>query len=396
MLPALAMTAQLSPALRHDGRLWAVAFGLSLVLNVLLLMLAGVSFLTLEKFQPARTVAAPPAESVQFIAPELAAPAPESPTAAAPPVAASPPADPSFVRTSEDQRSKRPERPAFIGERDTQATSEIAPTPDAPALPAQAGVEPRHQGDLETTVSRYQDGELTADSALPQETPAPPTPEAPPLAPTPPATAAAGQESPNPGPEATRAAPPAPDRLATGPNPVDIPIAKQTPSENPTPAIAQRPKEGQFDTATAPDEIKETPPAAHPKNTPQPPAFRGNQRKTAIRGSISRSGRSALDVEDNALGRYQAIISRAVELEWQRNCIRYRDFITPGYLTVKFSVDAAGKVRSVDFEGMMQTSQHQKGFTLNAIRDAPIPPMPPDLKKDFQDTTLDLIFNFYF
>ncbi|MEO0018402.1 MAG: hypothetical protein RLZZ522_1685 [Verrucomicrobiota bacterium] len=396
MVPALAMTAQLSPALRHDGRLWAVAFGLSLVLNVLLLMLAGVSFLTLEKFQPARTVAAPSAESVQFIAPELAASAPESPAAAAPAAAAPAPADPSFVRTSDDQRSPRPERPAFIGERDTQATSDIAPTPDAPALPAQAGVEPRHQGDLETTVSRYQDGELTADSVLPQESPSPPAPDALPLAPTPPANAAAGQKTPNPGPDATRAAPPAADRLATGPHPVDLPIAKQTPSENPTPATAQRPKEGQPDAPDAPNSLKEAPPAAQPQPTPHPPAFRGNQRKTAIRGSISRAGRSALDVEDNALGRYQAIISRAVELEWQRNCIRYRDFITPGYLTVKFSVDAAGKVRSVDFEGMMQTSQHQKGFTLNSIRDATIPPMPPELKKDFQDTTLDLIFNFYF
>jgi len=125
------------------------------------------------------------------------------------------------------------------------------------------------------------------------------------------------------------------------------------------------------------------------------PAFSGNQKKTAIRGSISRTGRSSLDVADTPLGRYQAIISRAVELEWQRNCTRHRDFITPGYLTIRFFVEASGKVRRVQFvDG--QTPEIQKGFTLNSIRDADIPPMPAALKDDYAKEPLELIFNFYF
>jgi hypothetical protein len=55
-----------------------------------------------------------------------------------------------------------------------------------------------------------------------------------------------------------------------------------------------------------------------------------------------------------------------------------------------------GTVRNVDFVGAMQTGQQQKGFTLNSIRDAAIPAMPPELKKDFQEEPLELIFNFYF
>jgi hypothetical protein len=129
---------------------------------------------------------------------------------------------------------------------------------------------------------------------------------------------------------------------------------------------------------------------------PDDPAFRGFQRKTAIVGSISRTGRSALDVEDTPLGRYQATISRAVELEWQRNCVRHRDFITPGFLTVRFFVEPGGKVRSVQFVGDMETGEVQKGFTLNSIRDAEIPPMPQPLRKQFAKEPLELMFRFYF
>jgi hypothetical protein len=124
--------------------------------------------------------------------------------------------------------------------------------------------------------------------------------------------------------------------------------------------------------------------------------FSGNQRKKAIVGSISRSGRSALDVADSPLGRYQAVISRAVEQEWQRNCVRHRDFITPGFLTVRFFVETSGKVRTVQFVGQMETGEVQKGFTLNSIRDAEIPAMPAAVKKDFAKEPLELIFNFYF
>ena len=102
-------------------------------------------------------------------------------------------------------------------------------------------------------------------------------------------------------------------------------------------------------------------------------------------------------LSDTPLGRYQATISRAVEIEWQRNCVRHRDFITPGFLTVRFFVETGGKVRSVQFVGDMETGEVQKGFTLNAIRKAAIPPMPKALRKQYDDDDpLELMFRFYF
>jgi hypothetical protein len=183
-----------------------------------------------------------------------------------------------------------------------------------------------------------------------------------------------------------------------GSNPVDVAVPAVTEDLSHTnlatelPTQPPAPDEGQ--TGDAP-----RPPSARAINDP---VFSGNQRKTAIVGSISRTGRSALNVADSPLGRYQAAISRAVELEWQRNCVRHRDFITPGYLTVRFYVEPSGKVKSVQFVGQMGTGEVkkggeiQKGFTLNSIRDAEIPPMPAALKKEFSKDPLELTFNFYF
>jgi hypothetical protein len=248
---------------------------------------------------------------------------------------------------------------------------------------------------LETTESRYTDGSLASNPpAKPQQEqpPAPTTPPPSPLAdpavadsPTP-----AGKPE-TPGADELKSPPPTRDVLMEGPNPVDVPVPRNEQEKAETsPRPAANPKPGK--------------PAAPPRELPKPPSpkpaddpgFRGHQRKTAIVGSISRTGRSSLDVADSPLGRYQATISRAVEQEWQRNCVRHRDFITPGFLTVRFFVETSGKVRTVQFVGQMETGEVQKGFTLNSIRNAGIPPMPPALKKDFDKEPLELIFNFYF
>jgi hypothetical protein len=361
---------------REDSQLWLAALGISLLANLLLLVLAGMAAIELGQRRAARAATSPPAaETVITIQPVM----PEEETAAASQ------ARRPFARTTPDQAAEPLRDPAFIGERATRATSDRAPVVGAPPLPSQAGINPRDTSDIETTESRYQDGELAQESARPPASPA----ASPPLAarePLPPEFAAT--------PAAT--APP-PERLLDGPFPVDVPAPPEAAAADeikpaaPPAAVAETPPP----TPARPAENTDTPPAPATEATVKP-AFRGHQRKTAIIGSISRSGRSSLDVEDSLLGRYQAAISRAVELEWQRNCVRHRDFITPGFLTVRFFVENNGRVRSVQFVGDMETGEVQKGFTLNSIRDAAIPPMPMGLRADFKDDPLELIFRFYF
>lgn len=358
---------------RSDGSLWLTAFGLSVVANIVVLGIVGQWALRSALLNPPTPVATPPEATVVAIFPEIVA-EPDLPAEAEPD---SP--QRRFARTAADQQATAPPKnAAFIGERDTIATSDRAPDAAAPPLPSQKGVEPRNVEDLETTEGDFRDGPMTAAT-----TPMPPQAEAAPAAAPPPAPTPVQPATPD------AAAPPPAEQLLQGPDPVDVSVPnkpeiaeaiKPTPPtpKQPTPDIAELPK----------------PPAAKP--IPDDPAFSGYQRKAAVVGSISRTGRSALNVADSALGRYQAAISRAVELEWQRNCVRHRDFITPGFLTVRFFVEPNGQVRTVRFVGEMTTGEVQKGFTLSSIRDADIPAMPSALKKEYAKEPLELIFNFYF
>jgi hypothetical protein len=362
---------QAAETYRHpdDGHLWMIAAGLSLLVNLGFLTFAGMAVLEFKKTpETAQTSSAgipPKEESAATIYLE------------APAATASPQIEKRFARTSPEQAAPPSAATPFIGERNTRATSDRPPVADAPPLPSQAGITPRHENDIETTESDFKDGTLSAE--------APPAPDA--LAPE--APAASPVESPSPSPSTAAASSPPPrEALLEGPNPVDVQVPKETgagekikATPEPRPVEEARP-------------VEESPPAKPAKT--RDPAFSGFQRKTAVVGSISRTGRSSLDVEDTALGRYQAAISRAVELEWQRNCVRHRDFITPGFLTVRFFVETSGRVRSVQFVGDMETGEIQKGFTLNSIRNAEIPAMPAALRHEYDKEPLELIFRFYF
>ncbi|MCB1131908.1 MAG: hypothetical protein KDN05_12315, partial [Verrucomicrobiae bacterium] len=295
------------------------------------------------------------------------------------------PAKREFARTTPDQAAEPDPSARFIGERDTAAASERSPQQDAPDLPSQAGIDPRYEGEIETTQSDYQDGSLDEPA---EANPLPPD-DSPAMAESAPQEAAASSPPP-PAPTAPR------EELYSGSDPVDVTVpaeGEKTLETPPAPTPLTEPAETEMVEETPPQpEVAAQPPAAAPKEK----SFRGFQRKTAIVGSISRTGKSSLDVENTELGRYQAKISKAVELEWQRNCVRHRDFITPGYLTTRFFVDPRGKVTSVQFMGEMQTGEIQKGFTLNSIRDAEIPAMPAALKKDLQGEPLELVFRFFF
>ena len=289
-------------------------------------------------------------------------------------------------------------------------TSERPADPTAEALPSQHGIEPR-DGEIETTESQYQDGELVPPSPL---SPAARGAASPPSSKTNEVQSTAQaelQERPlerdkpveNPPVEESeptvseeRSLPPPRETLLEGPETVEIDVPREEGESERPRETPQRPVEQNATDTQPPSRELTTNPSNTPAGQPKEKAFKGFQRKTSMVGSISRTGRSALNVDDTELGRYQAAISKAVELEWQRNCVRHRDFITPGFLTVRFYVEPSGRVRSVNFVGEMETSEIQKGFTLSSIRDAEIPKMPETLAEAYEGETLELVFSFYF
>ena len=382
-LGSLTMNGWLSCAGKGDGRLWLTAFVLSLLINLGLLLVLGLGLLESHLLGRRNEAMRPVmAEPVLTIVPEIAA--------SVVPETKNVPEKPRFARTSDEQQASEPVKNApFIGERSTRAASDRAPTPSAPAQPSQKGITPRDANDIETTQSKYQDGELTEPSKARESQ------DASKSAAKPSASESEKKSSSTPAKSAAQRS-----GLVQGPNPVDVGVSTEelkkpiAPDARPQEAPPEAPKPEPL-AEEKPKEI--SPPKEAPKPEPKKEKeFRGNQRKTAMVGSISRSGPSSLDVADTPLGRYQAAISRAVEIEWQRNCVRHRDFITPGFLTVRFFVETSGKVRSVQFVGDMETGEVQKGFTLNAIRNAGIPPMPKALRKEYDDEPLELMFRFYF
>lgn len=373
-----------SPPRRGDGHLWMIALALSLLVNLVLVVATGLVVMESASYRKNPAAAQASAESVATIFVEQAEPVATAEPAREP--------EKRFARTSPDQEAPPEGKTPFIGERDTRATSDRAPVADAPALPSQAGVEPKDGQEIETTENNYQDGSLSGGAASP---PVPETVPVPAVPPSPPEETAAVHPSGKPGPDAETTLPSPRETLLNGPNPVDVQVSRETGlQEQPKPAPAKR-TAGNLPPAPKVPEIEIPAESVRPKPVSDP-AFSGFQRKTAVVGSISRNGRSALNVENTALGRYQATISRAVEQEWQRNCVRHRDFITPGFLTVRFFVETSGRIRSVRFVGDMETGEIQKGFTLNSIRDADIPAMPRELRKEFAKEPLELVFRFYF
>jgi len=274
-------------------------------------------------------------------------------------------------------------------------------------VPSLAGAEPRRDR-AEATESSYRDGALSAEP--PPLTPPAPSGAAAQPAGSPAALPPAGLETP---PVAATALPenlgmaaPARAELLPGPEAIDTPERMETAKVAPLAAappgeqapagerLRESPQDKPASAASAAQEQAQAPPSL-PKPA-RDPAFRGNQEKTKMEGSISRKGKAALDVADTPLGRFQAQLSRAVELEWQRNCVRYRDLITPGFITVRFVIDSKGKITALSFVEAVEVGEVQKGFTANSIRKAQIPPMPAALARELNGEPLELTFNFYF
>ncbi len=302
-----------------------------------------------------------------------------------------------FARTSAEQEVAHAVTSPVFGERNTEAVSDSAPVPGAPLLPSQAGVAPRSADDVETVNNRYQDGKLDVPPASPAVAPERMVTQVPAPASTPePSPAAESQAQPNQALPEPLARIPAmagdtavPRALAPGID--DRPRAK--PESEPASASAAPPKLDGTDKAMP----KSRPDVAKPQlMTSDDPAFNGNQKKTRILGSVSRSGTSSQQVAASPLGKYQAQLSRVIESEWHRNCVKYRDFIKPGILTLRFVIDDRGAVRSVMLVEMVEAGDVQKGFTMNTIRQAKIPPLPADVQKELNGEPLELIYNFYF
>ena len=300
-----------------------------------------------------------------------------------------------FARTSADQEGAPDADTDILGERDTRAASELPATPGAkPNTPAQDGVAPLYPGHVETVSKKYQEGSLGQDaqgeeSEVPQEASVSKD------------DALADDEPqldvPQPDvivPEEESSSEPKDKHLAVG---EELPAPRgddgdkqiaEDPKEEKSPR--ERPNDGAHQEA---DKKKIVDGA---EQEPKKGGFRGYSRQTRVTGSINRQGKSALNVKNSPLGRYQALISKAVELQWRRNCEQHRDHIVPGVISIRFYVDQSGGVSGIKFQEVIGANFIERGFTQRALRQVELPKMPESVQEELKGESLELIYNFYF
>lgn len=293
-----------------------------------------------------------------------------------------------FANTSAEQAGTPDADTNIIGERNTRAASEMAPTLGAPEdLPSQDGRPAIHPAHLETVSQKYQEGSLGGDDQGGET-------ERPQYATAGASEAALSTEKTVETIVTETKAETAEDQyLREGA--MIAKLKKEIEEERKAKEAAQKKAQ-----ESVPDRSKkESELAGNGTEVEQElkkDAFSGYTAKTRVTGSISRSGKSALNVKNSPLGRYQALVSKAVELQWRRNCDQHRDHIVPGVISLRFYVDKAGAVSGIKFQDVVGANYIERGFTQRAIRQAKLPKMPSDVLKELKGDPLELIYNFSF
>lgn len=377
----------------------------SLVVHAVLFLVLAWAFAGEAARQLWRQAMQPPKEKeVTLLFPEQIIPEP----ALQPP---RPPKREIYIRTSQNQaESSKPKNAAFISDRNTTASTIKAPFPDGKAdMPTMDGLKlpTRELADRD-----HHDGELKDDArpkapkqAVAMLQPAPQTPPAPPSimrpknAAPPPKPVAPPQSVAKVVPESTpltKMMEEADKALASVEKnrlSIEVKKAEVTPDAPPMPQkqetqtppareVAQTMPESPSPAQPVPKALPvlEDDPITRTTPNQSPNAFDPFTRTTQTKGTISNRGSQvAVDAEDSPKGRYIRQVTGQVEKKWHIYRLLRRDGVTYGSLEIVFYVNKKGKVEDLRIVNDKESNPVLTSFTLQAIRDAKIPPIPADV-----------------
>lgn len=348
----------------------------------------------------------PKEKEVTFLFPEQIMPEPEVPPPAPPP----PPKKEVYIRTSQNApEAEAPKNAAFISDRNTTGATVKAPSPDATEpLPSMDGLK---LPTLDMADRDYKDGELKDDArtktpagALAMLQPRPPSPPSPasilkpkdaapppePQIPPPQATAKAVPES-TPLTKMMEEADKALAKIEKNRLTIEVKKAQAADEAPPTPVKPEMKMPEQREIAQTPPPAQEQPvPKAIPvmeadpvtRTTPNqdPNAFTPFTRVQETKGTLSNRGSQvSVDAEESPKGRYIRQVTGQVEKKWHIYRHLRRDGVTYGSLQITFYVNKKGKIEDLRVVNDKESNPVLTGFTLQAIRDAEIPPIPADV-----------------
>jgi outer membrane biosynthesis protein TonB len=111
-----------------------------------------------------------------------------------------------------------------------------------------------------------------------------------------------------------------------------------------------------------------------------PDSFVPFTRMQQTKGTISNRGSQvSVDAEESPKGRYIRQVTGQVEKKWHIYRLLRRDGVTYGSLEIVFYVNKNGKVEDLRVVNDKESNPVLTGFTIRAIRDAEIPPIPADV-----------------
>ncbi|MCB1205370.1 MAG: energy transducer TonB [Verrucomicrobiae bacterium] len=149
--------------------------------------------------------------------------------------------------------------------------------------------------------------------------------------------------------------------------------------EAPAEAVADSPPAKPTETVAAkPAEAK---PAMNPADDSLfAPGFSPEERQNVINGSLAKEGEDAVDAMATPMGRYKKAVRDAISSKWHEYRRKNADFVTWGILKLEFTVDSSGRVRDLEIT-KNEANAMLAEFSLRAIRDASLPPMPAEVAK---------------
>ena len=367
-----------------------IAIAGSLLAHLLLFFLLAALFANSTKweFKSTEVVATQPKQKeVTLIFPEQLIPLP------LPKPAVPLPKQEIYMRTTQNEASsEKPQTPAFISDRNTKASATKAPDPKSNSpMPTTQGLKFQMK---ELANRDYRDGEIMEDAAqkstaAPKIQPKLQTSATPPIPPTPP-------PPPPPAASQTIAAAASSSPLSKMMEDADKDLARvdmrrplsesrrpepQLKEPNAPPPTSQQPKMREVaESPPVPKAIPVSDDVLKTTSQPQDKAFMPFTRTSENKGTISNRGNEdAVDAEGSPKGQYIRAVTSQVEKKWHLYRALRRDMVSPGSLQVEFFVNAKGQIENLRIVNDRESTTLLSEFTVRAIRDAEIPPMPREV-----------------
>lgn len=292
---------------------------------------------------------------------------PPVPAPAQPPPPPPKPAPKPYIRTTQNKTAANaPVKADFVSDRNTIAASQKAAAPDGDKpMPTQDGID--HQT-LELANRNQRDGQTKDDNA--SAVPKLPPPQMRVPEPTAPQPAVAKSTVVSPMAKMMEEMDKDMAKVETGRLPIEV--KKPVEADKPPAPTEQKPPVAK---AVPVDPKTGKPVPKFDKDT-----FSPFTRTSKVKGTINNRGEAAVNAAETPMGRYMRAVTASVEKKWHLYRRQNADAVTFGNLKLRFFVTKDGKPEDMEVLSKPDEADvRMADFTLRAIKDAEIPPIPKDL-----------------